>query len=466
MTINYPVLLVIIAIYFVAMVGIGLVGQKKYGSSFQASISANGNVGWLLFAGGAIGAHIGNGFVVGGASSAASSGLSGATYPIVCVLTYVLIAIIFTNKIWKTKQITAPAILKNYYKDNASSVMFAIGTSVSYIGNVGVQVMAGKALFEALGLNGTWGAIIIVAVILAYSALSGLWGAFATSVVQCGVITVGLILGTIAIFKADGIGVINTAIANGVVPSSYFEFMPNGPSTLIFMLIPLTMALAADQGTVQRINASKSLKDVWIGWIVSIVVMIPIAFMPALIGMYGNVAYGASGTSAFFTTIISTMSPLVYSVIVAAVLSAIMSSCDSLMVGFNTIVLNDIYKGLIKPDADDKTLHKADKILTVIVALIALAIALAFNNIIDLLLAIGSFKSAMLFAPFFGALYWKKGTKQGALVCSIVGAILFAIGEFGFVAIPQHELVAIAASAIVYVVISLATYKKNSLAAV
>ena len=465
MNINYPILLVIIAIYFAAMVAIGMVGRKKYGSSFQASISANKYVGWLLFAGGAIGAHIGNGFVVGGASSAAASGLSGATYPIGCVLTYALIAPIFTNKIWKTGQLTAPGILKSYYKDNATSIMFAIGTSVSYVGNVGVQIMAGKALFEALGLNGSLGAVIIVAVILAYSALSGLWGAFATSVVQCGVITAGLIFGTIAIFKVDGIGAIGNAIAAGSVPETYFEFMPNGPSTLIFMLIPLTMALAADQGTVQRINSSKSLKDAWIGWIVSILVMIPIAFMPALIGMYGHVAFGASGTSAFFTTIISTMSPLVYSIIVAAVLSAIMSSCDSLMVGFNTVVLNDIYKGLVNPNADDKALHKADKLLTFVVSMVALAIALVFNNIIDLLLAIGSFKSAMLFASFFGALYWKRGTSKGAVASSIIGAVLFALGEFGFVAIPQHELVAIAASGITYIVVSLATYKKPAVAA-
>ncbi|MBQ8173075.1 MAG: sodium:solute symporter family protein, partial [Mailhella sp.] len=385
--------------------------------------------------------------------------LSGATYPIVCVLTYVLISIIFTNRIWKTKEITAPGILKNYYKDNATSIMFAIGTSVSYVGNVGVQVMAGKALFEALGLNGNLGAVIIVAVILAYSALSGLWGAFATSVVQCAVITVGLVLGTISIFNADGLNIIRDAVAAGSVPETYMEFMPNGPSKLIFMLIPLTMALAADQGTVQRINSSKSLKDVWIGWIVSILVMIPVAFMPALIGMYGKVAYGASGTSAFFTSIISTMSPLVYSIIVAAVLSAIMSSCDSLMVGFNTVVLNDIYKGLINPKADDKTLHKADKLLTLAVSIVALVIALAFNSIIDLLMAIGSFKSAMLFASFFGALYWKRGTSKGAVASSIIGAVLFAIGEFGLVAIPQHELVAIAVSGITYIVVSLATYK-------
>lgn len=459
MNINYPVLIVILAVYFAAMVAIGMVGRKKYGSSFKASISANGNVGWLLFAGGAIGAHIGNGFVVGGASGAAADGLSGATYPVVCVLTYVLISIIFTNKIWKTKELTAPGILKNYYKDNASSIMFAIGTSVSYVGNVGVQIMAGKALFEALGLNGNLGAVIIVVVILAYSALSGLWGAFATSVVQCAVITVGLILGTIAIFNADGLNLIRDAVAAGSVPETYMEFMPDGPSKLIFMLIPLTMALAADQGTVQRINSSKSLKDVWIGWIVSILVMIPVAFMPALIGMYGKVAYGASGTSAFFTSIIGSMSPLIYSIIVAAVISAIMSSCDSLMVGFNTVVLNDIYKGLINPNADDKTLHKADKLLTLAVSIVALVIALAFNSIIDLLMAIGSFKSAMLFASFFGALYWKRGTSKGAVASSIVGAVLFAIGEFGLVAIPQHELVAIAASGITYIVVSLATYK-------
>ena len=75
-----------------------------------------------------------------------------------------------------------------------------LSTAISSIGLIAGQIMAGKALFEALGLPGNVGAIAIAVVVLLYSQLSGLWGAFATSVVQTGVILVGLVATTIVLF--------------------------------------------------------------------------------------------------------------------------------------------------------------------------------------------------------------------------------------------------------------------------
>jgi len=63
---NNTILIIVLAVYFLAMVGIGWVGKKKYGNNFDNSISAGRNVGVMLFIGAAVGTHIGNGFVVGG----------------------------------------------------------------------------------------------------------------------------------------------------------------------------------------------------------------------------------------------------------------------------------------------------------------------------------------------------------------------------------------------------------------
>lgn len=69
-------IIIVVAIYFVAMLGIGWYG-RRYSSTFDGYLSMGRSGGILLLMGSAIGANIGNGFVVGGAGGGATSGLAG-----------------------------------------------------------------------------------------------------------------------------------------------------------------------------------------------------------------------------------------------------------------------------------------------------------------------------------------------------------------------------------------------------
>ncbi|EOJ4528238.1 hypothetical protein ACKKL3_004464, partial [Shigella flexneri] len=74
-----------------------------------------------------------------------------------------------------------------------------------------------------LGLPGNVGAISIAVVVLLYSQLSGLWGAFATSVIQTGVILVGLVATTIVLFSKGAVGEMSAAIQAGNLASSSLD---------------------------------------------------------------------------------------------------------------------------------------------------------------------------------------------------------------------------------------------------
>ena len=67
-----PTIVVVLVIYFAAMVFIGWMGRSK-ASNFEGYLSMGRTGGVLLLMGGAIGGQIGNGFVVGGAAEGAES---------------------------------------------------------------------------------------------------------------------------------------------------------------------------------------------------------------------------------------------------------------------------------------------------------------------------------------------------------------------------------------------------------
>lgn len=168
-------IVIVMAIYFIGMIAISWMG-RKYGKNFDDFISAGRNCTTLMIIGSAVGSHIGNGYVVGGAASGAAVGLSGAWYGIGCALSYLAVALVLNHRVYKCGYISLPEILNARYGEKMTSVIFSVTTALSYIANIAAQLMAGKALFEALGFNGTLGVWVIAIVVMAYSCISGLWG--------------------------------------------------------------------------------------------------------------------------------------------------------------------------------------------------------------------------------------------------------------------------------------------------
>lgn len=98
-------IVIVMAIYFIGMIAISWMG-RKYGKNFDDFISAGRNCTTLMIIGFAVGSHIGNGYVVGGAASGAAVGLSGAWYGIGCALSYLVVALILNHRVYTRWRMT------------------------------------------------------------------------------------------------------------------------------------------------------------------------------------------------------------------------------------------------------------------------------------------------------------------------------------------------------------------------
>ena len=451
---NMAVLAIVLVAYFGVMIAVGFLG-RKYADSYDSFISAGRNCGTLMIIGSAVGSQIGNGFVVGGAGGGAATGLSGAWYGIACGLGYLCIGLLLNKVIYKKGYISLPEFLEERYGDKKVSVVFSVATVCSYIGNIAAQIMAGSALFKAFGLSPVLGAVVITIVVLLYSSMSGLWGAFATSVIQVGIILVALIATFIVVIANGGIGLINAAIASGAAPADYWSLGNQGASYIIVMIGSVCLAALCDQQTVQRINSAKSEKASFNAHMWATLICVVCALLPAIIGMYGFAVYGDTSNSVFFTVAINNMPSVVGAIIIAAVIAAIMSTIDSMLIGFSTVALKNIYKGMINPNVSDKTLKRGDLIVSVVVCAIALILSFSSDSIIGLLENTYLFLTACCLVPFVGGLFWKKGTAKGALISSIVGLVLVLLSLCNIYSLPNMDLMPIGVAIIVYVVVSL-----------
>ena len=461
-----PTIVVVLVIYFAAMVFIGWMGRSK-ASNFEGYLSMGRTGGVLLLMGGAIGGQIGNGFVVGGAAEGATSGLAGSAYGIACALSLVLVALFLNDFIYNNGYMSMADYTRQRYHSEVPGTIYDLSTAVSSIGLIAGQIMAGKALFEALGLPGTVGAIAIAVVVLLYSQLSGLWGAFATSVVQTGVIIVGLVATTLVLISRGAISEMSTAIQAGELASSSLDMSGLSASGFAAMMLPLLFGMVTDQPTYQRVNSAKSAKISKIACYLSCIIMIPLALMPAFIGSFGAYKYNASGNSAFFDVILNELPAIVCALIIAAVLAAVMSTIDCGLITMSTVLTRDIWQGALLKNPSEKQLKKITLVINILFMGSSTILALSSGSILGLLNSVYSFLAAACFVPFVGGIVWKRADARSAMAASVVGVLTVLISWIPGVTFPLGNIIPsglfpIIPSAIAFILVGLFTGNSNT----
>ncbi len=237
-------IIIVFVLYLILMLGISWMG-RKHSSSFSEYLTIDGKSPLILLIGGAVGAQVGNGLVVGGAGSAAGVGLAGVGYGLGCAFSYI-ICFFFTRKIRENGALTPPEYIQKRYQSKGISQLLNAVYMITIFPGIGAQMMAAKVLFDALGINGVYGVIALCVVVFLYSQISGLWGAFATSVVQISIIAVGVLASAAYILTTGGWSETTAAVASGAVPETFTNFGGYDAATWMFCMLPVALSAPID----------------------------------------------------------------------------------------------------------------------------------------------------------------------------------------------------------------------------
>lgn len=129
---------------------------------------------------------------------------------------------------------------------------------------------------------------------------------------------------------------------------------------------------------------------------------------------------------------------ILVAIFIAIVLSAIMSTIDSLLVLASSAVTRDFYQKIFRPDLKDEDLTKVSRWVTVIMALTALGIAILLYNLypdrqVFWIMIFGWSGIAATFCPvIILSLAWKGYNEKGAIASMITGFISVILFKFVF----------------------------------
>ena len=126
-----------------------------------------------------------------------------------------------------------------------------------------------------------------------------------------------------------------------------------------------------------------------------------------------------------------TGSEVVFAFVIAAVAAALMSTVDTLINAVAAVVINDVYRPLVK-GKDDKHYLKIAMIVSAGATVLGAVSTIFFNNFPTLYEAHGFFHSTMtppLVVAIFLGIFWKRYNTPAALATFLGGAVLMAIGS-------------------------------------
>jgi Na+/proline symporter len=113
-----------------------------------------------------------------------------------------------------------------------------------------------------------------------------------------------------------------------------------------------------------------------------------------------------------------------WAIFAVIVLAAVMSTTDRLMLTIGAMCSWDLYKKILKPDADDRTVLLLSKIVVVLSALLTMLLAINPPEMLAILIWMGIGVMLSTFAvPLLAGLYWRGATRQGALAAMAIGLV-------------------------------------------
>ncbi|MGI6097380.1 MAG: sodium:solute symporter family protein [Dethiobacteria bacterium] len=449
----------LVAVYMLFMFAIG-VYCRRFIKDSEDFLVAGRKMGLFFITGSYIASHFGGGFAIGGAEYGALYGIGGVWYGLACAISYFLFGAFLARRAYNLGNIyTIPDFLDLRYGSKRVRAAFAL---VSALGNIGIfaaQIMAAASILEMLGIPSQWGAIIGTVILVGYATLSGLWAVIITDAIQVIIAGIGVIIAS-AIALATVGGFDGLAAAPALTPS-YFQAIPFSFEDWIMILAPTALYGFVSQASFQRTFASKDLKTaVGAPWL-SGVILVPLSFIPVITGMAAKAMWPDLDPALAMPEIIQhVLSPFAAAIVLAALLAAIMSTADGMLLAVTAHINRDFYQKIINPSATKEQLLKVSYIATAVVGIFGLVMALSMPTIFSMLVTAYSILIAGCFVPVVGGFFWSRATEQGAFWSFIAGTVFFIITSpsfLGLFTVPYPNIFSMIPSLIVYVAVSLAT---------
>ena len=463
----------LIAIYFIFVLGIGWFAKRRVSSSIEFLLSGRSLPAWvtaLAF----VSANLGAVEIMGMSATGAQYGMPTMHYFwIGAVPAMLFLGVVMMPFYYGSKVRSVPEFMRRRFGTGAHLVN-ALSFAIAQILIAGVNLfLLGTIVNRLLGWP-LWIALVVAAaIVLSYITLGGLTAAIYNEVLQFFVIVAALLpLTLIGLHRVGGWSGMKERVAgDGMLGQEQLHTWPgqalSGFDSPVLSVVGIVFGLGfvlsfgywtTNFVEVQRAMASKSITAARMTPIIGAFPKMFIPFIVIIPGMIAAVLVGeltefkqldvagdATGAAATGVTYNDALLLLMRDVLpngllgvaIAGLLAAFMAGMAANISAFNTVVSYDLYQQYVKKDAPDAHYTLVGRIATAAACVLAIFTALIagqFANLMDYLQTLFGFFNAPLFATFILGMFWKRMTPaagwSGLASGTLAAVILWSSSTF------------------------------------
>ncbi|GAA2662109.1 sodium:solute symporter [Streptomyces lunalinharesii] len=471
MAVDYAV----IVLYLAGMLAMGWWGMRR-ATSKSDFLVAGRRLGPAMYSGTMAAIVLGGASTIGGVGLGYQYGLSGAWMVFAIGLGLLGLSVFFSARIARLKVYTVSEMLDLRYGGAAGIISGVVMWAYTLMLAV-TSTLAYATIFDVLfGLDRTLAIVLGGAIVVAYSTLGGMWSITLTDMVQFVVKTIGVLvlLLPLALVKAGGFAQLKAQL-----PSDYFAPLGIGGQTVFTYVLIYSFGMLIGQDIWQRVFTARSDRVARLGGTAAGTYCLVYAVAGAVIGTAAKVLYPHLGSpDDAFATIVKDALPVgVRGLVLAAALSAVMSTSSGALIACATVANNDIWARVRRgagrrpagpggaapeePAPEASAGHdevRGNRLFILLMGVAVIVIALALNDVVEALTLAYNVLVGGLLVPILGGLLWKRGNAAGALAAIGVGGVT-VVGLMVALGVLANEPIyyGLLASLVAYVAVSLAT---------
>lgn len=444
--------ILIVLLYAAGMLVLGWMGMKRAKSS-EEYLVAGRRLGPTMYMGTMAATVLGGASTIGTVRLGYVYGISGLWICAAMGCGIIVLNLFLAKHLLKLKIMTVNQLFERRYNSTTKRVSAIIMFSYALMLCVVSFISIGSIAQVFLGLS-PWAAIALGGgIVVIYSAIGGMWSLTLTDMVQFFIKTAGMMLVLLPICYAKSGG---WEALHANLPASAFNIGTIGWEKITTFFVIYFFGIIMGQDIWQRMFTAKSDRVAKVAGTAAGLYCLLYGAVGATIGMCAHVLLpNISDVNNTFAIVVQTfLPPGVRGLVIAAALSAMMSTASAGLLAASTTLSEDL---LAKNRFNSLSWTR---LFTLLVGLIAGGISLVVTDILDALTIAFNLLVGGMLVCLFGTIYWRKATTAGALTSMLSGFATCTVMMFvdGLDA-NRPIYCGLAVSFISFVLISLLTYK-------
>ncbi|MBI2835213.1 MAG: sodium:solute symporter family protein [Acidobacteria bacterium] len=436
-----PVTLAFLLLYSALQIALGLWFARRVKAAGDFFVAGRRLSPLLLFST-VLAANIGAGTTVGATGLAWEEGLSAWWWNGSAGIGSLLLAFWIGPRIWREAKRHDFYTVGDFLEARYGPFMRGAVAALLWMATLSILaaqfVAVGTVLNVVADVPMAIGCIAGGLVMTTYFAAGGLLGSAWVNLLQLVILLGGLLIAVpLALAEAGGFDHIRSATS---LSPDYFDIWrvaaPGSGWTLVALLTP---AFIVSPGLLQKTYGAVDERTVRLGIGLNGVAQLMFAFVPAILGMSARVLYPdlSDPQLALPTILLHALPPLVGTFALAAILSAEISTCDTILFMLATSLSQDLYRRFVNPGANDRTILMVARGAAIAGGAAGVALAISSPRILDSLRIFYALLGVSLFVPIVAGLHLARvGAREGiaAVASGLAGTLIVhaATGGRGF----------------------------------